>query len=113
MQYTIDAKNKTLGRLASEIAGILQGKKSAYYEPRLAGADSVIVENVKDITVTGAKMTQKKYYRHTGYMGHLKEKKLKELFAESPAKVLRKSVENMLPKNSLQPKRMRRLIIES
>ncbi len=112
MQYTIDAKNKTLGRLASEIAGILQGKKSAYYEPRLAGADSVIVENVKDITVTGAKMTQKKYYRHTGYMGHLKSKTLREVMEKDPSQALRHAVERMLPKNSLRSKRMLRLVIK-
>ncbi len=113
MEHIIDATNKKLGRLASEIAVILQNKKSAYYEPRLSGNGNVVVKNIDKIDIAPNKMEQKTYYRHTGYMGHLKEKKLKELFAESPAKVLRKSVENMLPKNSLQPKRMRRLIIES
>ncbi|MBU6142023.1 50S ribosomal protein L13 [Patescibacteria group bacterium] len=112
MQYTIDAKNKTLGRLASEIAEILQGKKSAYYEPRLAGADSVMVTNVKDITVTGAKMTQKKYYHHTGYMGHLKSKTLREVMEKDPSQALRHAVERMLPKNSLRSKRMLRLVIK-
>lgn len=112
MEYTIDAKNKTLGRLASEIAGILQGKKSAYYNPRLAGADSVVVTNVKDMTVTGNKATQKRYYRHTGYMGHLHSKTYEQLMAEDPKKVLRHAVERMLPKNTLRKKRMLRLTIQ-
>ncbi|MCL5017539.1 MAG: 50S ribosomal protein L13 [Patescibacteria group bacterium] len=112
MEHIIDATNKKMGRLASEVAGILQNKNSAYYESRLSGNGKVIIKNIDKLDISPRKMEQKVYYRHTGYMGHLKEKKLKELFAESPAKVLRKAVQQMLPKNSLQPKRMRRLIIE-
>ncbi|MBI3046511.1 MAG: 50S ribosomal protein L13 [Candidatus Harrisonbacteria bacterium] len=112
MDYTIDAKNKKLGRLASEIAIILQGKKSAYYEPRLAGQDRVVVENVKELSFSGNKLTKKKYYRHTGYMGHLKSKTLEQVFETNPAGGLRLAVERMLPKNFLQPKRMKRLIIK-
>jgi large subunit ribosomal protein L13 len=112
MEHIIDAKNKKLGRLASEIATILQTKNSAYYEPRLSGNGNVVIKNIDKMDISPKKMEQKIYYRHTGYMGHLREKKLKVLHEESPAKVLRKAVERMLPKNSLQPKRMRRLIIE-
>jgi large subunit ribosomal protein L13 len=112
MEYVIDATNKKLGRLASEIAIILQNKKTAYYEPRLAGSDSVLIKNVDKLDIASKKMEQKIYYRHTGYMGHLKEKKLGIAYAENPGKVLRKTVERMLPKNFLNAKRLRRLIIE-
>lgn len=112
MEHIIDATNKKLGRLASEIAELLQNKKSVYYEPRLSGAGKVVIKNAGKLDIAPKKMEQKIYYRHTGYMGHLKEKKLGEMYAESPAKVLRKAVERMLPKNTLQAKRMRRLIIE-
>jgi large subunit ribosomal protein L13 len=112
MEYVIDVKNKKLGRVATEIAAILQGKKSAYFEPRLAGADSVVVENVGELEFSGNKLKQRVYYRHTGYMGHLKSATLEERFQKDPAKVLRSAVEHMLPKNSLKPKRMKRLIIK-
>lgn len=112
MDYKIDATNKKLGRMASEIALILQGKKSAYYEPRLAGADNVVVSNIRKMTFSGKKMTQKRYYRHTGYMGHLRFKTLNEVFEKNPAKVLRVAVERMLPRNTLRSKRMLRLEIK-
>ena len=112
MEYIIDATNQKLGRLASEIAVILQGKKNVSYEPRNAGTDKVIIKNVSKITVTGRKYTQKVYYHHTGYMGHLREKKFREVFEKSPQTVLRKAVYNMLPKNRLRAKRLKRLIIE-
>lgn len=112
MEYRIDAKNRKLGRLASEIAVILQGKKSVYYEPRLAGQDKILIENVNQLEFSGNKLTKKRYYRHTGYMGHLKSKTLKEVFEKDPAGVLRQAVERMLPKNFLKAKRMKRLIIK-
>ena len=112
MEYKIDATNKKLGRLASEIAVILQGKKEASYEPRLSGKDTVIVENVGKLAFSGGKFEKKKYYWHTGYMGHLREATLKELFTKNPANVLKMSVVRMLPKNSLNPKRIKRLIIK-
>ncbi|MBI4119591.1 MAG: 50S ribosomal protein L13 [Parcubacteria group bacterium] len=113
MDYIIDAQNKTLGRLASEIALILQGKKNSDFEPRSAGKDRVFVKNIHKIKVSGRKAEQKIYYRHTGYMGHLKERKYKEVFGRSPAWVLRHAVRGMLPKNSLQDKRLNRLIVEN
>ncbi len=112
MHYTISAKNKKLGRLASEIAHILQGKKTAFYDPRLAGGDTVEVTDVKDIEVTGKKLIQKIYYHHTGYMGHLREKSLQEVNKKDPTKALRHAVERMLPKNALQTKRLLRLVIK-
>lgn len=114
MDYHIDAKNKILGRLASEIATILQGKKSPHYEPRLVGADKIFVNNYRDIKLTGNKFKEKIYYRHTGYMGHLKEKTFEQVFTKDPKKVLREAVRRMLPKNFLNAKRLKNLIfIES
>lgn len=110
MDYTIDAKNKPLGRLASEIAVILQGKKSARYEPRLAGEDKVLVKNVHLLVVTGNKFKEKLYYRHTGYMGHLKSKTFEQLFTKNPRQVLVEAVRRMLPKNYLNARRLRNLV---
>jgi len=109
MDHVVDAKNKRLGRIASEIAIILQGKKSAKYEPRLVG-DRVLVKNFSGFTVTGRKLTQKLYHRHTGYMGHLKTKRLEEVIAQDPRKVLREAVRKMLPKNFLNQRRLNNLI---
>ncbi len=111
--YIIDAKNKKLGRLASEIATVLQGKKNPQYQPRLEGEDRVIVKNAHDIVLTGNKANTKVYYRHGGHLGHLKEKKFADTFAKNPAWVLRHAVRGMLPKNKLTSKRLKRLIIES
>ena len=112
MIYTIDATEETLGRLASRIAVILQGKTSAAYEPRLSGTDTVIVKNFSLVRVTGRKLRDKTYYRHTGYMGHLKKRTLGERLKRAPEEVLRYSVRHMLPKNRLAAKRLKRLIIE-
>lgn len=111
MIHEIDATNQNLGRLATKIAHILQGKHRPDYEPRLEGADSVMVKNAAKVAVTGKKMVQKIYYYHTGYMGHLREKSLKDMMAKHPTRVLEWAVYNMLPKNKLRPKRMKRLII--
>lgn len=112
MKYTIDATNQKLGRLASHIAVILQGKNSPFYERRLAGKDQVIVENVDKIVLTGKKPLQKVYRHHTGYPGHLKEVKFSEVMKRNPAKVLRLAVSRMLPKNRLRKQRMKNLIIK-
>jgi len=113
MQYTIDATNKSFGRLASEIAVILQGKKNPNYQPRIQGEDSVLIKNIANIKITGKKLTQKKYYRHTTQIGHLKEKSLGQVLEKKGAKeVLRHAVMGMLPKNKLRIKRIKRLIIE-
>lgn len=113
MDYIVDATNKSLGRLASDIAVFLQGKTSPTYEPRLSGKGKVIVKNVDSIKITGKKETEKVYFRHTGYMGHLKQETITEVIAKKGKKeVLRRAVERMLPKNKLQITRMKRLIIE-
>lgn len=112
MEYKIDAKNKYLGRLASDIAIILQGKKKVNYNPRSEGWDSVVVTNIKDLKVSGKKMTQKIYERHTGYMGHLKTLTYAQVIAKKPGEALRRAVKGMLPKNFLQDRRLRKLIIK-
>ncbi len=113
MRYTIDATNKAFGRLASEIAVILQGKKNAKYMPRVEGEDSVVVKNIAQAKITGKKLTQKKYYRHTTQIGHLKEKTLKQILEKKGAReILRHAVMGMLPKNRLRIRRIKRLVIE-
>lgn len=113
MEHTIDAKGKRLGRIASQIAGILQGKHSTSYEPRLEGNDRVVVKNVGELAFSERKLTGKFYYRHTGPLGHLKVRSLKDVFAKKPAWVLRNAVRLMLPKNKLLARRMKRLTISS
>jgi large subunit ribosomal protein L13 len=112
MEYIIDAKNKRLGRVASEIAVILQGKKTVAYAPNKIGEDKVVVKNAALISVSGGKEKKKIYYKHTGYMGHLREKTFEQRFAKSPERVLRDAVENMLPRNFIRAKRLNRLKIE-
>ncbi len=112
MDYTIDVKNKPLGRIASEVAGILQGKKNPNYEPRLAGTDRVIIKNIANIKLTGKKTLQKVYYKHGGALGHLKESKYKDVFAKKPNWVLERAVRLMLPKNKLAKDRLKCLIIQ-
>ncbi len=112
MDYIIDAKNKRLGRLASEIATILQGKKSANYNPRLIGADKVLLKNYRDITLTGRKFKNKVYYRHTGYQGHLKKLTFEQAFERNPKGVIREAIRRMLPKNFLSSRRLKNLVFE-
>ena len=112
MNHNIDATDQKLGRLASKIAYILQGKLSPDYQRHMTGKDRVVVKNVDKITVTGRKESQKIYYHHTGYMGHLRKKTYRQMFEKSPKEVLRKAVKKMLPKNWLQEKRLKNLIIE-
>lgn len=112
MQYTIDAKNQTLGRLATKIAVLLQGKEKASYDPSKIGGNTVVVKNVKQIKLSGAKETAKVYHRHTGYMGHLRTAKYKDVKEKYPERILEKAVRGMLPKNFIRDRRMRLLIIE-
>ena len=110
--HTIDATNKVLGRLASQIAVLLRGKHKPDFVPYKDVGDFVIVKNVDKIFFTGKKAEQKKYFRHTGYLGHLKEIPLKKLFKEKPTEILRRAVFGMLPKNKLRAKQIKRLKIE-
>lgn len=113
MNYEIDATNKKIGRLASEIALILQGKKNPKYEPRIQGEDKVVVKNIDKLEISPKKLKQKVYYRHSGPLGHLKEQTLGQLIEKrGPAEALKKAIKGMLPKNRLLIKRMKRLAIE-
>jgi len=114
MDYFVDVKGKKLGRVASEIAVILQGKKNPNYEPRLEGEDRVIIKNINGLQVSGEKISKKIYYRHTTQLGHLKKNSLKEVWDKRGAgEVLRLAVKRMLPQNRLNAKRLKRLIIEN
>lgn len=110
--HKIDASGKILGRLASEITILLRGKHKSNFQPNEDAGDFVIVKNVSKIRVTGKKMEKKKYYRHSGYLGGLKEISLKELFAKDPAKVLKIAVLRMLPRNKLSREQIKRLKFE-
>ncbi len=107
--YLIDAEGKTLGRLASEIAKILRGKHKPIYSPHLDCGDYVIVINAEKIRVTGRKLDQKIYYRHSGYPGGLKSITLREQLAKHPERVIKAAVKGMLPKNRLGRKMLKKL----
>ncbi len=107
--YIIDATDKTLGRLATEIAIILKGKNKASFMPHLDNGDYVVVTNCDKFKVTGKKMTDKMYYRHTGYLGGLKEISLENLLIKKPVKALEFAVSGMLPKNKLRKGMISRL----
>lgn len=106
-----DAKDQVLGRLASQISTVIQGKDKPTYAPYRDDGDMCIVLNAKDICVTGRKMTDKFYRWHTGYVGHLKERSLKDQMAKDPTEVIRKAVLRMLPRNKLRDDRDRKLRI--
>jgi len=110
--HTIDAAGRILGRLASEIAVLLRGKDKTDFAPYKDIGDIVIVKNIDKLKFTGKKMEQKKYYRHSGYPGGLKEISLGKLFEKNPAEVLKKAVWGMLPKNKLRAKMIKRLKVE-
>ena len=110
--HIIDATGKVLGRLASEIAILLHGKHKPDFLPYKDMGDFVTVKNVEKIKFTGKKMEQKKYYRHSEYLGGFKEIFLKNLFEKNPAEVLKKAVSGMLPKNKLRKEMFKRLKIE-
>lgn len=99
--YVIDAEGKNLGRLASEVASILRGKKKPIYTPHVDTGDYVIIVNADKIAVTGNKMQQKVYKHHTGYPGGLKEITLEKLLAKKPEEVLKHAIKGMLPKGRL------------
>lgn len=99
--WLVDAEGKVLGRLATEIAVLLRGKRKPQYADFLDMGDFVVVINADKIRVTGKKMEQKKYYSHSGYPGGIKEKSLRELLEKKPEEVIRKAVWGMIPKNRL------------
>ncbi|BAI79757.1 50S ribosomal protein L13 [Deferribacter desulfuricans SSM1] len=109
--YLVDAEGKTLGRLASKIAKILMGKNKPIYTPFIDTGDFVVVINADKIHVTGDKLKSKIYYRHSGYLGGLKQRTLEEMLDKKPEEVLRLAVKRMLPKNRLGRKMLKKLKI--
>ena len=107
--HKIDATDRVLGRLATEIAILIRGKHKVTFQPNVDGGDIVEVSNVDKLKFTGNKMDQKKYYRHSGYPGGLKETGLKKKMAEEPHFVLRNAVVHMLPSNKLRKEMIKRL----
>ena len=105
----IDAASAPLGRVSTEIAKYLIGKYKPTYTPHVDGGDYVVVINAKDTVVTGAKETDKIYYRHSGFPGGIKDAQLKEVREKFPERIIENAVKGMLPKNKLSPERMARL----
>lgn len=99
--YVVDAKGKTLGRLASEVAKVLRGKNKPEFTPFVDTGDYVIVINAAQVTVTGKKLDEKLYYRHSAYVGSLKTTTLREMLAKKPVEVVERAIKGMLPKGAL------------
>ncbi|BCO32763.1 50S ribosomal protein L13 [Thiohalobacter sp. COW1] len=99
--YVVDAAGKTLGRLATEVARRLRGKHKPEYTPHVDTGDYIIVVNADKVAVTGNKETDKMYYHHTGYIGHMKSISLDKLRAKAPQEIIETAVKGMLPKNPL------------
>lgn len=109
--HDIDAAGLSIGRLASQIAKILQGKHLPTYTPNIDGGEAVRVTNAAKVKITGAKMAQKQYFHYSGYPGGMKVKDLKEVMQKDPADALRRSVKSMLPKNRLLKDRLKRFTV--
>jgi len=107
--YLVNAEGKVLGRLSTEVAKILRGKNKPTYTPHVDTGDFVIVVNAGKVTLTGKKMKDKIYYRHTGYPGGIKEMNAEKLLAKKPTEMIRMAVKGMLPKNSLGRQMLRKL----
>ena len=107
--HVIDARGETLGRLSSKIAVLLQGKHKPIYVPHLNTGDFVVVINSDKFRVTGKKLEQKMYYRHSGYHGGLREQTLAQLMDRSPTRAMRHAVKGMLPKNAMGRRMLSRL----
>jgi len=109
--FVVDAEGKTLGRLATQIADTLRGKGKAEYTPHVDTGDFVVVVNAEKIAVTGKKLDDKIYFRHSGYPGGLRQRTLREQLDRRPTEVLRKAVKGMLPRNRLARAQIRKLKI--
>jgi large subunit ribosomal protein L13 len=99
--YVVDADGKTLGRLATELARRLRGKHKPEFTPHVDTGDYIVVINAEKVNVTGNKLADKVYYRHTGYIGHMKSETLGKRLQRAPEQVIEEAVKGMLPKNSL------------
>jgi len=111
--WVVDARGKTLGRLASQIAPLLKGKNKPYYAPYIDTGDFVIVVNCEKIHTTGNRMDQKRYYRHSGYPGGLRSLTLREMLNRHPDRVVKMAVRGMLPKGPLGRDMLRKLRVYS
>ncbi|MFT3957696.1 MAG: 50S ribosomal protein L13, partial [Desulfovibrio sp.] len=109
--FVVDAQDQVLGRLASQIAHRLRGKHKPEFAPHMDNGDFIVVVNCEKIKVTGKKMTDKKYYRHSGWVGGLKTTQLGDMLADKPARVLTAAVRGMLPKNRLGRAMLKKLKI--
>jgi len=107
--FVVDAENQTLGRLASEIAQVIRGKKKPYYTPNLDMGDFVVVINAEKVVVTGSKEEQKKYFSHSGFPGGEKEVSLSSLRRKHPERIIYNAVKGMLPHNRLGRKLIKHL----
>jgi large subunit ribosomal protein L13 len=107
----VDAEGKTLGRLATQIADALRGKRKPEYTPHVDTGDFVVVVNAEKIAVTGKKRSDKRYYRHSGYPGGLRSRTLQEMLDRRPEEVIRRAVKGMLPRNRLARKQLTKLKI--
>ena len=109
--YVVDATDLTLGRLASQVAAVLRGKNKPIYTPHIDTGDYVIVVNADKIKVTGKKMEQKLYRRHSDYVGGFKETTLREMMEKKPCEVIKHAVKGMLPKNTLGKDMLKKLYV--
>jgi large subunit ribosomal protein L13 len=107
--YVVDAEGKTLGRLATQIADTLRGKRKPDYTPHVDTGDHIIVLNAGKVRVTGRKLTDKFYHHHTGYLGNLKTTSLEKLLDKHPERAIEFAVKGMLPKNPLGRKMFKKL----
>jgi large subunit ribosomal protein L13 len=107
--YVVDAEGKTLGRLATQIADVLRGKRKPTYTPHVDVGDFVIVVNAEKVAVTGDKREKKLYWRHSGYPGGIRSRTLGDLLEKRPEEVIRKAVKGMLPRNRLARQQLRKL----
>ena len=107
--YVVDAENKVLGRLATEVANRLRGKHKPTFSSFIDNGDFVVITNADKIRLTGNKWDDKKYYRHTGYMGGIKEDSAKELLAKHPTDLVMNAVKGMLPKNKIGRAQLKKL----
>jgi len=111
--YVVDAKDAVLGRMAVKIADYLRGKNKPIFTPNVDTGDYVIVINADKVRVTGNKLEDKKYYHHTGYIGHIKEETLRDKMADAPDEVIKHAVWGMLPKNRLGKAMLKKLKVYS
>jgi large subunit ribosomal protein L13 len=107
--YVVDAEGKTLGRLATQIADVLRGKRKPTYTPHVDVGDFVIVVNAEKVAVTGDKREKKLYWRHSGYPGGIRSRTLGDMLEKRPEEVIRKAVKGMLPRNRLARQQLRKL----